>query len=173
MMIREYRRPSGNLPFAGWASEFVTIEQTAGCAVAGLAVSIYTGGRCSQLPGTALAAMPETPQHILDVYEVGETVVVGFGNRDVLDNINLSVCREQLVDLLKTNNSHTLGFDLTGVKIVPSGFLGLMASVRSLGVQVHLYNPSEDVREVLATTNLDKIMPIHEIDFSSRKPGDK
>jgi len=113
--------------------------------------------------------MSEPPAAILDVYEVGETTVVGFGERDVLDNINLALCREQLVALLKANNSHTLGFDLTGVKIVPSGFLGLMASVRSLGVQVHLYNPSADVRDVLETTNLDKIMPIHEIDFSNRK----
>jgi anti-anti-sigma factor len=113
--------------------------------------------------------MAENQQAILDVYEAGPTTVVGFGERDILDNINLSVCREQLLELLKANASHTLGFDLTGVKIVPSGFLGLMASVRSLGVDVHLYNPSPDVREVLATTNLDKIMPIHELELPARK----
>jgi anti-anti-sigma regulatory factor len=66
-----------------------------------------------------------------------------------------------------------LGFDLTGVRIVPSGFLGLMASVRSVGVEIHLYNPSSDVRDVLSTTNLDRIMQIHEVDFSNRQDRSK
>lgn len=112
--------------------------------------------------------MPETNDPILDIYEAGPTTVVGFGTREVLDDINLSLCRQQLLELLQNHNSHTLGFDLTGVRLVPSGFLGLMASVRGAGVNVHLYNPSPDVREVLATTNLDRIMPVHEVDFSGR-----
>ena len=37
---------------------------------------------------------------ILDVYEAGPTTVVGFGNRRVLDDINLALCREELVKLL-------------------------------------------------------------------------
>ena len=106
---------------------------------------------------------------ILDVYEVGPTTVVGFGSREVLDDINLALCREELVKLLQSAKAKTLGFDLTGVRLIPSGFLGLMASVRGLGIEVHLYNPSPDVREVLETTNLNRLMPIHEIDFSSRR----
>ncbi len=106
---------------------------------------------------------------ILDVYEVGPTTVVGFGERLVLDDINLALCREELVQLLQKAAADTLAFDLTGVLLIPSGFLGLMASVRGMGVAVHLYNPSPDVREVLATTNLDRLMPIHEIEVASRK----
>jgi anti-anti-sigma factor len=108
---------------------------------------------------------------ILDVYEIGPTTVVGFGNREVLENINLVYCRDELVKLLKTSGASTLAFDLTGVRLIPSGFLGLMASVRSLGVQVHLYNPSADVREVLETTNLDRLMPIHEVEVKGRQDG--
>ncbi|QDT54105.1 hypothetical protein Pan44_21320 [Caulifigura coniformis] len=110
-----------------------------------------------------------TSDAILDVYDAGPTTVVGFGNRDVLDDINLALCREELVKLLQSAKAKTLGFDLTGVRLIPSGFLGLMASVRGLGVNVHLYNPSPDVREVLETTNLNRLMPIHEIDFSARR----
>ncbi len=106
---------------------------------------------------------------ILDVYEVGPTTVVGFGDREILDDINLALCREELVRLLQSSGAKTLAFDLTGVKLIPSGFLGLMASVRSLGVEVHLYNPSTDVREVLETTNLHRLMPIHEIDVLGRQ----
>jgi anti-sigma B factor antagonist len=106
---------------------------------------------------------------ILDVYDVGPTTVVGFGNREILDDINLVVCREELVKLLQRADAKVLGFDLTGVKLIPSGFLGLMASVRGLGVEVHLYNPSPDVRDVLETTNLHRIMPIHEIEVPGRR----
>jgi anti-sigma B factor antagonist len=114
-------------------------------------------------------AMPDTNEPILQVYAAGATTVVGFGDRAVMDEVNLAVCREQLASLLKSNSSHTLGFDLTGVRIVPSGFLGLMASVRHMGVAVHLYNPSPDVREVLSTTNLDRLMELHEVDLTSLK----
>jgi anti-anti-sigma factor len=116
-----------------------------------------------------LCAMADKNEPILNVYEAGPTTVVGFGDRKILDDVNLALCREQLVELLKSQNSHTLGFDLTGVKLVPSGFLGLMASVRGLGVEVHLYNPSPDVREVLSTTNLDRIMPVHEVEIPAKK----
>ena len=54
-------------------------------------------------------------------------------------------------------------FDLTGVRLVPSGLLGLLASLKKLGIEVHLYNPSNDVREVLEITRLDKLFKIHEL----------
>ena len=108
--------------------------------------------------------MPGDP--IMEVYSVGPTTVVGFGGRDVLDCVNLAACREEIVALIAREHCRVLAFDLTGVKLIPSGLLGLLASVRQLGAEVHLYNPSEDVREVLAVTNLDKLMPVHEIDMS-------
>lgn len=112
--------------------------------------------------------MPEPSGPILQIYQAGPTTVVGFGEHPKLDDVNLVICREQLVALLESHRSHTLGFDLTGARMIPSGFLGLMASVRKLGVDVHLYNPSPDVREVLATTNLDRLMQIHDIDLAQR-----
>ena len=103
---------------------------------------------------------------ILNVYSVGETTVVGFGGRDVLDGVNLAVCREELVSLLRQHNVSVLAFDLTGVILVPSGLLGLLASMRQQDVEVHIYNPSDDVREVLDVTHLDELMPIHEVELS-------
>ena len=111
----------------------------------------------------------EPPAHesaILNVYSVGATTVVGFGGRDVLDNVNLAVCREELVELIRRHEVQVLAFDLTGVILVPSGLLGLLASMRHEGVEVHIYNPSDDVREVLDVTHLDELMPIHEVALS-------
>ena len=43
---------------------------------------------------------------------------------------------------------------------VPSGFLGLMASVLKKGVVVSVENASREVREVLALTNFDRLVKV-------------
>ncbi|MFN0197593.1 MAG: STAS domain-containing protein [Planctomycetaceae bacterium] len=101
--------------------------------------------------------------NILHVYETGPLTVVGFGGRDVLDNVNLSECRDEIIQLIKQNSCKVLAFDLTGVKLIPSGLLGLLASLNQLGTEVHLYNASPDIREVLEITKLDQIIQLHEV----------
>lgn len=101
---------------------------------------------------------------ILTVYEAGKLTVVGFGGQDILDNVNLGACRDELVALIQEHKTEVLAFDLTGVKLVPSGMLGLIASIKQLEISVHVYNPSEDIRDVLEVTHLDKIVEIHEVE---------
>lgn len=115
--------------------------------------------------------MPE-PKPILHVYSTGPTTVVGFGGEDVLDSVNLVVCRDEMLKLIEVGKCRVLAFDLTGVKLIPSGLLGLLTSVRQHGVEVHLYNPSEDVRDVLSVTNLDKVMPVYVVEVN-RPDGKK
>ena len=100
---------------------------------------------------------------ILEVYKIGETTVVGFGGRDVLDTVNVAVCRDEILALIERHSVQTLAFDLTGVVLMPSGLLGLLASLRKHGVEVHIYNPSDDVREVFEVTHLDELMEIHTV----------
>jgi len=104
---------------------------------------------------------------LLTVYKAGELTVVGFGGKDTLMNLNLAQCRDELIALVKEHNCKTLAFDLTGVKIMPSGTLGLMAAMRKLGIDVHVYNPSQDVREVLEITKLDSLVHVHEVEIPS------
>ncbi len=99
----------------------------------------------------------------LEVYETGEVTVVGFGGREVLDQVNIAACRQQIAELVQQNNAKTLAFDLTGVRLIPSGLLGLLASLKNLGIGIQLFNPSEDVRDVLETTKLNQLFEIHEI----------
>lgn len=106
------------------------------------------------------------PDPILQVYTKGPTTVVGFGGKDILADVNVVTCREELMELIRNEDCKVLGFDLTGVRLIPSGLLGLLASIRNHGVEVHLYNPSADVREVLSTTRLDTLMPIHDLELS-------
>tara|TARA_B100000676_G_C17738025_1_gene659934 strand:+ start:74 stop:466 length:393 start_codon:yes stop_codon:yes gene_type:complete len=105
-----------------------------------------------------------TEDGLLKVYSVGETSVLGFDGRDVPSEFNAAHYRAAISDLLVANNSTVVAFDLDGVKLVPSGMLGLLVSLRKLeGVQVvQVFNPSEDVRGVLRLTKLDTMIEVRE-----------
>ncbi|MGQ0634478.1 MAG: STAS domain-containing protein [Planctomycetaceae bacterium] len=109
---------------------------------------------------------------ILEVYQTGELTVVGFGGREILDQIDLTLCRAEIVALVEKHGCKTLAFDLSGVKLIPSGMLGLLASLRRMNVEVHLYNPSADIAEVLQVTRLNEVMPVHHVDFDGRSDAD-
>jgi anti-anti-sigma factor len=98
-----------------------------------------------------------------EIYQAGKLTVLGFGGRQVLDHLSVSDCRTEITALIEQHKCETLAFDLGGVKLLPSGMLGLLASVRQLGVRVHVYNPSRDIREVLEITRLDTVIQVHEL----------
>ena len=62
--------------------------------------------------------------------------------------------------------SQIMAFDLTRVRLIPSGLLGLLASIRKKGIEVHLYNPSADIREVLEVTKLDQVLQLHDLEIT-------
>jgi len=47
-----------------------------------------------------------------------------------------------------------------GVPVVSSWILGVLAAIRNHGVQVELYHPSADMREVLDVTHLDQFLHV-------------
>ena len=106
---------------------------------------------------------------IFEVYQTGELTVVGFGDREILDQLDLSACRAEIIGLVEKHQCKTLAFDLSGVKLIPSGMLGLLASLRRMNITVHLYNPSEDIAEVLQITRLNEVLPIHYIDLDAKR----
>ncbi|MFI4851503.1 MAG: STAS domain-containing protein [Gimesia chilikensis] len=102
---------------------------------------------------------------ILQVYHSGPLCVAGFGGKDILDTFSVKDIRDELLELVKENQCETLALDLTGVKLIPSGMLGLLASMRDLNIDIHLYNPSEDIREVLEITKLNQFMHLHDVEI--------
>lgn len=98
----------------------------------------------------------------LKVFEVGKKTVIGFGGHEVLDQLNVAVYRDHLLSIIEEHSVETLAFDLSGVILVPSGMLGLLASLHKEGVAVELYNPSEDIREVLEITQLNQLLTVCE-----------
>jgi anti-anti-sigma factor len=104
-------------------------------------------------------------QEELQVYEAGKLTVLGFGGRELLDHIDVVACRDQILNLVEEHECEVLAFDMTGVKLIPSGLLGIITSLRNLGVELHVYNPSDNVRDVLATTKLDELLQLHEVEI--------
>ena len=96
----------------------------------------------------------------LEVSQNGDVTTIGFGSEEVLDQINLAACRQQIVDLVKQNRTQTLAIDMVGVRLVPSGLLGLLASLRDTVRTIQILNPSSDVREVLEVTKLNQIFQV-------------
>ncbi len=114
--------------------------------------------------------MDKSPNNdIIEVYQTGELTVVGFGDREILDQIDLTACRDEIKALVDKHQCKTLAFDLSGVKLIPSGMLGLLASLRRMNIAVHLYNPSQDIAEVLQITRLNEVLPIHYIDLDAQR----
>ncbi len=108
-----------------------------------------------------------TEDGLLKVYSVGPTTVLGFGGDDVPPEFNAAHYRAAIIDLLVANNSKTVAFDLTGVRMVPSGMLGLLVSLRNIeGLQptVQVFNPSQDVQEVLQITKLNTLIEVHQVE---------
>ena len=99
----------------------------------------------------------------IDVYKTGPLTVVGFGGRNALD-LSVVACQNELAQVLRESNCHTLAMDLTGVRLVASGMLGVFASIQRRGVRVLLFNPSPDLVEVLEITKLDRLLPIHYVE---------
>ena len=103
----------------------------------------------------------------LQVYEAGPTTVLGFGGQTIVDDISVAESRDEILQLVHVHHAEIVAFDLTGVRLIPSGLLGLMASLRNLNLAIRVYNPSPDVREVLSITKFDQLVDVREVDTSS------
>jgi anti-anti-sigma factor len=121
------------------------------------------GERKSALPDsdTEFFGIPQTKARSrLQVIELGPRTVIGFGGADLRPEHVLGQYLNEISELIATSRCSELSFDLTGVSAVPSGFLGLMASVLKKGVAVSVKNASKEVREVLALTNFDRLVKV-------------
>ncbi len=102
---------------------------------------------------------------ISDVFQIRERgwlTVVAINPEGVADFGRFEQCRDELVSLLKKADCKVVRFDVTGIPFLASGVLGLLASLRKLGLDVQIQNPSEHVRDVLRATRLDQLFEVRE-----------
>jgi anti-anti-sigma factor len=102
---------------------------------------------------------------ILQVFAAGETTIVGFHARDALEDVSVADCRDDLIALFEEHGTQVICFELSRIRLIPSGMLGLLASLRQMDLDVRVLNPSDDVRDVLSVTNFDKLITIEEVEL--------
>jgi len=108
-----------------------------------------------------------TGSSALELYHAGPLTVIGFYGRPVLEGITVLDCRNELEQIAQKYTCQTMVFDLTNLKIVPSGMLGLFASIKKSGIDVLLFNAGPEIKEVLKTTRLDTLIEMFEVDVSA------
>lgn len=107
-----------------------------------------------------LATQPADP-NLLRITRDGPSLIIGFNQIDVPDEIYIAGYRQQVFRLLdEYPDCKLLTFDVTGIKLLPSGMLGLLASVKQRGRDVEILNPSPDVRAALRVTKLDTLLKL-------------
>ncbi len=98
--------------------------------------------------------------HVLHIYKAGRLTVVGFEGRELVDPQGAEEIKRALLDLVGSAECQILAVDLMDVGIVSSWILGILAAVRQRGTRVELYHPSEEIREVLNTTQLNRLLHV-------------
>lgn len=107
-----------------------------------------------------MTVAPPDP-NLLKITRDGESIVIGFNRQDVPDEVCIAGYREQLMNLLETHDDcKVITFDVTGVKMLPSGMLGLVASLKKRIRDIEVLNPSKDVADALRVTKLNTLLKI-------------
>jgi anti-sigma B factor antagonist len=109
-----------------------------------------------------LVSQPTDP-NLLKITRDGTSITIGFNRLDVPDEVCIAGYRQQVFDLLERNPDCTLlTFDVTGIHLLPSGMLGLLASLKKRVGNIEILNPARDVREALRVTRLNTLFKIRE-----------
>ena len=107
-----------------------------------------------------LVTQPADP-NLLRIDRHGDAIVIGFNRVDIPDEVCIAGYRDQLFEVLDRNpDCKALTFDVTGIKLLPSGMLGLLASLKKRVGDIEILNPSRDVHEVLRVTRLTTLFKI-------------
>jgi hypothetical protein len=109
-----------------------------------------------------LATQPADP-NLLKITRNGDTIVIGFNGVTVPDEVCIAGYRTQVTELLDQRpECKVLTFDVTGLKLLPSGMLGLLASLKKRVREIEVLNPSKDIQEALRVTRLNTLLKIRE-----------
>lgn len=100
------------------------------------------------------------PSDGLRVKQTGKLTIVDFGGQDVPTDSRVTEYLDYLANLVEEYRCEVLAFDLVGVKFVPSGLLGLLVALHKLGPEIHLYHASDEIRQALEITNLDRLIKL-------------
>lgn len=108
------------------------------------------------------AILTQSPAGLLVVQQTGPVTVVALNHEVLGPEVNIAACRDEMTALIAEHNCTEFVIDLADVRFMPSGTLGLVASLRQLGVNVVVLNPTPQVREVFEITQLDRMVELRD-----------
>src|SRR5689334_3370619 len=101
--------------------------------------------------------------NLLRISREGDTITIGFNGVDVPDEVCIASYRAQVNELLEKHpGCKVLTFDVTGLKLLPSGMLGLLASLKKRVELIEVLNPSVDIQEALRVTRLNTLLKVRQ-----------
>jgi anti-sigma B factor antagonist len=98
---------------------------------------------------------------VFQVREAGRLTVIAMNPEGGSDYSRVEQCRNELVSILDQAHCRVVRFDVAGIPFLASGILGLLVSLRKMGVEVQLQNASEHIRDVLHVTKLDSLVELY------------
>lgn len=96
------------------------------------------------------------------IYKTGQMTVIGFAGVDATRPDHIDEYIERIMQLVNTHQCQDLVVDLSGVGVISSWILGLLAYVQKQGPSVHLYHASDEIRDVLEITRIDQLVDVRE-----------
>ena len=108
---------------------------------------------------------------VFHIYKSGALTVIGFSGEHLSNPEKADVILNGLMHQLEHHECEFLAVDLMNVNFVSSWILGILAAVRRTGVEVELYHPSPEVRTVLETTHLDRLLNVRETEILPQTEG--
>ncbi|MFV0445964.1 MAG: STAS domain-containing protein [Planctomycetaceae bacterium] len=98
------------------------------------------------------------------LFKQGKLTVIGFDGRTLKEPSQADTARNRLLDLIRHHDCQVLVVDLMEVEVVSSWILGILAAIKQVGVDVQLYHPSREIRDVLSVTHLDTMLHVRHTD---------
>lgn len=106
--------------------------------------------------------------HGLKIYTKGELTIVTFEDRGFLAaQTFIGEATEHLDRIVEEHQTKVLVIDLSGITALPSDMLGVLVGLHHRGIQVRLFNITDDVRLILDTTNLDQLFDLRDGDLGA------
>lgn len=104
-------------------------------------------------------------QNRITVSDKGETAVVSFADRKILDEANIQEMGRELFSLVENDRKQIL-LNFSNVEFLSSAALGKLITldkkVKSSNGQLRLSNIRPEIYEVFAITRLNKLFAIHD-----------
>ena len=95
------------------------------------------------------------------VFKRGKLTVIGFEAQHLTESTeSLHHCQDMLLEVIDKNHCQILAVDLVDIGLVSSWILAVLAAAHRKGIEVHLYHPSRDIKDVLQITHLDELLRV-------------